>query len=455
MQPGMSERGFPVLITVLAGTFANQAAAFEVLRTAAERLGIEVKLEETDVIREAGEVRLAHYFRPAIVARFPWVEMVMFSELAHRGGRRGGRHGHPALSIAPDGLSRLPAGGRSAAPAWPVRGAAGTSAVSAPWANTITDVPGLSVGQALDPVLKSGVSVVVGDAPMAAGVHVMGGAPGTRETDLLAPGATVQAVDALVLSGGSGYGLAAADGVMAGLRADGRGFPAGGHRIPIVPAAILFDLNAGGAPDWTENPYPALGRAAYEARGTEVALGSAGAGTGATVAGLKGGLGSASARLPSGAIVGALVAVNALGQVTVGDGPQFWAAPFEEGAEFGGLGAASGPAPAARTKRDSPANTTIAIVATDLNLDKAGCRRMAVAAHDGFARAIVPAHTPLDGDLVFGCATARRAAGEDDLMWLGHVAATCVARAIARGVYLASAAAGDPWPTWGARFGAA
>jgi D-aminopeptidase len=185
-----------------------------------------------------------------------------------------------------------------------------------------------------------------------------------------------------------------------------------------------------------------------------MALGSAGAGTGATVAGLKGGLGSASARLPSGATVGALVAVNALGQVTVGDGPRFWAAPFEETDEFGGLGAATGHAPPPRTKRDSPGNTTLAIVATDVALDKAGARRMAIAAHDGFARAIVPSHTPLDGDLVFGCSTGQCAVTADEAMLLGHVAATCVARAIARGVYLATAHPGDALPSWSARFGA-
>ena len=314
--------------------------------------------------------------------------------------------------------------------------------------NCITDVPGLAVGQSSDPRIKTGVSVVVGDAPMVTGVHIMGGAPGTRETDLLAPEATVPGVDALVLSGGSAFGLAAADGVASGLRAAGRGFEAGGCRVPIVPAAILFDLANGGNKDWEETPYPALGKAAWDARGGKVALGSHGAGTGATVAGLKGGLGTASTVLPSGAVVGALVAVNALGQVTVGDGPEFWAAPFEEAEEFGGLGAAPAPAPGPRTKLGGGGNTTIAIVATDLVLTKAEATRMAMAAHDGIARAVVPAHTPLDGDLVFACATGRRAPEEDELMLLGHVAATCLARAIARGVYHAEAAEGDVLPTW-------
>jgi D-aminopeptidase len=319
--------------------------------------------------------------------------------------------------------------------------------------NTICDVAGLSVGNAEDARLKSGVTVVVGDAPFVAGVHVMGGAPGTRETDLLAPEATVPGVDALVLSGGSAFGLSAADGVVEGLRLDGRGFEAAGHRVPIVPAAILFDLANGGAKDWNVSPYPALGRAAYDARGGPLHLGSAGAGTGATVADLKGGLGSASSVLPSGAMVAALVAVNALGQVTHGEGPEFWAAPFEEGSEFAGLGVARRPAPPVKTKLGGGGNTTIAVVATDLTLSKAEATRMAIAAHDGMARAIVPAHTPMDGDLVFGCGTGRRDREADDLILLGHAAATCLARAIARGIYLATGADGDALPAWREKFG--
>jgi len=319
--------------------------------------------------------------------------------------------------------------------------------------NSISDVPGLSVGQASDATLKSGVSVIVGDQPMVAGVHVMGGAPGTRETDLLRPDATVGEVDALVLSGGSAFGLAAASGVADALAADGRGFLAAGYNVPIVPAAILFDLANGGEKEWADNPYPALGRAAYDACGSEMALGSVGAGTGANVAGLKGGLGSASALLPSGGVVGALVGVNALGQVTVGDGPHFWAAPWEEAGEFGGLGVATDVSASVRTKLGDTVNTTIAVVATDLALTKAEATRMAIAAHDGMARAIVPSHTPMDGDLVFACATGGRKPDERDLGFLGHVAATCLARAIARGIYHATPADGDPYPTWAEKFG--
>jgi len=320
--------------------------------------------------------------------------------------------------------------------------------------NLITDVAGLRVGNAADAGLKSGVTVVTADAPFTASVHVMGGAPGTRETDLLAPGRLVGAVDALVLSGGSAFGLAAADGVAMALRARGRGFEAAGHRVPIVPAAILFDLAAGGAADWVQNPYPALGRAAFEAAADVFAIGSEGAGTGATTATLKGGLGSASAVLASGTTVGAIVAANPVGEVIRGEGPGFWAAPFEENAEFGGL-PASGHAGPPRTKLDPGTATTIAVVATDAALDKAGCHRLAVAAHDGIARAIVPAHTPFDGDLVFAAATGTRPTpGPAELLEIGHAAATCLARAIARAVHAARPAPGDVSPTWSQRFGA-
>jgi D-aminopeptidase len=316
--------------------------------------------------------------------------------------------------------------------------------------NLITDVAGLRVGNAQDARLKSGVTVLTAEDRFTAGVAVMGGAPGTRETDLLAPDKTVQQVDALVLSGGSAFGLAAADGVATGLRAMGRGFAVGPHRVPIVPAAILFDLMAGGVHDWQDTPYPGLGRAALAAAGPDFALGSAGAGTGCTTATVKGGLGSASARLASGHTVGALVAVNALGSATVGTTRHFWAAPFEQGSEFGGLGPAPVFPPHHPTKLDAAPNTTLAVVATDAALDQAQCTRMATAAHDGLARALVPAHTPMDGDLVFAASTGARPLTEPvaETLALGHAAATCLARAIARGVHAARPAPDDPLPCW-------
>ncbi len=322
--------------------------------------------------------------------------------------------------------------------------------------NLITDIPGLRVGQAADARLKSGVTVLVGEAPFVASVAVMGGAPGTRETDLLAPDKLVEAVDALVLSGGSAFGLAACDGVAEGLRAQGRGFAVGDQRVPIVPGAILFDLLNGGDKAWTANPYPALGRAALMAADVDVALGTAGAGSGATTMNLMGGVGSASLVLEGGFTVGALVAVNSLGSVIRGGGPGFWASDFEIGDEFGGLGASGDfdPARAPFMGKAPGAATTIAIVATDAALTKAAAQRMAVAAHDGLARAIVPAHSPLDGDLVFAAATGARPLTDPvaDAFQIGHAAAVCLSRAVARAVYAATPQPGDPLPCWRQRF---
>lgn len=325
--------------------------------------------------------------------------------------------------------------------------------------NLITDIKGLRVGNARDDNLKSGSTVLVGNAPFTASVHVMGGGPGTRETDLLAPDKTVQQIDALVLSGGSAFGLDACSGVADGLRAMGRGFAVGNAVVPIVPGAIVFDLINGGDKDWDVNPYPVLGRAALDTASVDFELGSHGAGTGAMAARHKGGLGSASVVLPDGTTVAALVVVNALGSVTTPGDQHFWAAPFEMDDEFGGLG----PDPAGGYTAPDPsrkeramgqhaaqgANTTIAIVATDAPLSKVQCHRLAVNAHDGMARAIVPAHTPLDGDLVFGVSTST-APPLDHAGYapIGAAAATCLSRAIARAVYEATPAKGDLIPTY-------
>lgn len=335
--------------------------------------------------------------------------------------------------------------------------------------NLITDVPGLKVGSASDPALKSGVTVLTADRPFTASVHVMGGAPGTRETDLLAPDKTVETVDALVLSGGSAFGLDACSGVMSALRRAGRGVALGAARVPIVPGAILFDLLNGGEKGWTENPYAALGAAALDAASEAFALGTEGAGAGALAAACKGGLGSASLALPGGVVMGALVAANPMGAATTPGARHFWAAPFEIGAEFGGLGPdpRGGFAPQEPSLKaqalglqgaPAPANTTIAIVATNAPLSKAECGRLAVAAHDGIARAVVPAHGPTDGDLVFAVAApgpaartqgpAARAPGRADLAQLGAAAAHCLARAIARGVFAARPEPGDLLPAW-------
>ncbi len=322
--------------------------------------------------------------------------------------------------------------------------------MSNPARNLITDIPGLLVGNAHDAGLKSGCTVLTAAAPFTCGVHVMGGAPGTRETDLLAPDKLVQQVDALVLSGGSAFGLDAASGVADALRDQGRGFRVGDQTVPIVPAAILFDLLNGGDKNWGQNPYNALGRAALSHAGTSFEIGTHGAGYGATTATLKGGLGSASTTLPDGTIIGALVAVNAVGSVTVGDSPHFWAAPFEQNAEFGNLGPSiTYPLGRPATKGDGQ-NTTIGIVATNARLTQAQCTRLATAAHDGIARAIVPAHTPVDGDLMFAASTDDHEC--DDLLHLGHAAATCMARAIARGVFAARSTPFDDPPCYARMF---
>ena len=335
--------------------------------------------------------------------------------------------------------------------------------------NLITDVPGLQVGNADDPLVKSGVTVLSAKQPFIASVDIMGGAPGTRETDCLAPDKLVEQVDALVLSGGSALGLESASGVVAALREQGKGFSIGPVQVPIVPAAIIFDLLNGGASDWQENPYARLGREAYHSANEAFELGTAGAGVGATTAVLKGGLGSASLVMPDGVVVGALVVANPHGSVVVPGSGSFWAAPFEMQNEFGGLGMAAAPDPTLLPRNDklrayaamhglpdghdadsAGSNTTIAIVATNARLDKAQLQRMAVAAQDGMARAIVPSHTPYDGDLVFALSTSEKALQKpaEDPMRLGHAAAVCLSRAIARGVYLARASAGDTLPTW-------
>ena len=324
--------------------------------------------------------------------------------------------------------------------------------------NLITDVDGIRVGNAHDAVVKSGTTVLAADHPFTASVHVMGGAPGTRETDLLAPDKLVTDIDALVLSGGSALGLDAASGVANALRTAGIGFDVEGQKIPIVPAAILFDLLNGGDKGWVDNPYAGLGAAAWRARDEKFDLGSAGAGYGAVAGPVKGGLGSASVLLENGVTVGALVAVNAHGAPFADGVPHMWAAPWELDDEFGGLGPGPAGASADVTLKASltPAqNTTIGIIATDARLDKAQCQRLAVAAHDGFARALVPSHTPFDGDLIFALSTGARPLDNPvtDAVGLGHAAATVMARAIARGVWEAQAAPGDLVPTFRDRHG--
>lgn len=324
--------------------------------------------------------------------------------------------------------------------------------------NRITDVPGLKVGHATDERAQSGVTTVLCDRLTTASVDVRGGAPGVRETDTLAPDSLVGAVHAIVLAGGSVFGLAAADGVTMELsdRDIGLRIADGPRALPIVPAAVLHDLTNGGDKGWGEPPYRVLGRNSIGHATREFALGAVGAGRGARAGLQPGGLGSASLDLGDGLVVGAIVAVNPVGSVFLPDGRTFWAWPFEIDREFGGarpdpaMPPVIDPAPADTRLGDhlraaAGSSTVIAIVATSATLTTAECRRLATMAHDGIARAVRPAHTPLDGDTVFALATGHASIGEGamrapHLARLGSAAADTLARAIARGVYAARAA---------------
>jgi L-aminopeptidase/D-esterase-like protein len=329
--------------------------------------------------------------------------------------------------------------------------------------NLLTDIAGVRVGHADDAALASGVTAILFDAPAVASIDVRGGGPGTREDAALKPESTVEAIDGIALSGGSALGLDAAGGVQAWLAEQGRGFRIREAVIPIVPGAICFDLLNGGNKAWGRfPPYRDLGYAAAQAASPEFALGSVGAGLGATTANLKGGLGSASAQTSGGVMVGALAVVNAVGSVTVGEGPWFWAAPFEIGNEFGGRGLPPSFTPdmlKARLKGGPAAtpseNTTLVVVVTDAVLTKAQAKRLAMIAQTGMARAIYPVHAPLDGDVVFAAATGKKPVDPlFGLTELGMIAANTVARAIARGVHSATAL---PFlgalPAWSDRFG--
>jgi L-aminopeptidase/D-esterase-like protein len=329
--------------------------------------------------------------------------------------------------------------------------------------NLLTDISGVRVGHADDAKLASGVTAVIFDKPVVAAIDVRGGGPGTRDGALLDVANTVERIDAIALSGGSAFGLEAGGGVQAWLAEQGRGFVVRGAVIPIVPGAIVFDLLNGGDKAWGRfPPYRDLGYAAAASAGADFALGSVGAGLGATTANFKGGIGSASAATPGGVRVAAIAVVNAVGTVTVGDGPWFWAAPFEIGGETGGRGLPPSFTPDMLTMRikggaaaTAVENTTLAVVVTDALLTKIQVKRLAVIAQTGFARAIYPVHAPLDGDVVFAAATGEKSIDPlVGLTELGMVAANVTARAIARGVHAATALSfPGALPAWKDRFG--
>ncbi len=311
--------------------------------------------------------------------------------------------------------------------------------------NLITDVDGVSVGNAERAGAFTGTTAILFDHASVASADVRGGGPATRDTELLNPEYSVETVDAIALSGGSVYGLTAADGIIRHLAGQGRGFAVGPYRVPIVPGACIFDLlTGGGAAIMAEPFYPELGRAAAMAAAKDFQLGNVGAGIGARAGNLKGGLGSASVVTDSGLQVGALAVVNCVGSVVMDDLGAMWAWPFEEKGEFGG----QRPQAAMRAGRDvfresriaeaqEPENTTLVLVATNAKLNSAWAKRVAMMAHDGMAQAIRPVHTPFDGDTIFTVATAawQNEVTAADLTQIGMLAADCTARAIARGVY--------------------
>jgi L-aminopeptidase/D-esterase-like protein len=321
--------------------------------------------------------------------------------------------------------------------------------------NLITDVEGLTVGHATDELVRSGVTALLCPDGWVGAVDVRGGGPGIRESDVLRPENNFSRAHAITLSGGSVFGLGAADGVTAALSAAGHGIRrvADLPAIPIVPGAVLHDLGNGGDKAWgLEPPYRALGLAAVAAARPDFALGSVGAGRGAMAGLNKGGIGSASLDLGDGLVVGALVAVNPVGSVYMPGSEAFWAWPFEIDGEFGGARPdpstkAVDPVPddtklAALGRFHAGANTTLAVVATTAALTTAEATRLAMMAQDGLARAIRPVHTPFDGDVVFALASGAVELGDGPMRALtiarlGSTAADTLARAIARGVYLA------------------
>lgn len=332
--------------------------------------------------------------------------------------------------------------------------------------NQLTDVPGLSVGQAHDADVRTGVTVVLPEAPAVAAVDVRGGGPGTRETDALAPTSLVEKIHAIVLSGGSAFGLDAAGATAAQLAARGIGFPVAGAVVPIVPSAILFDLANGGNKAWGEiPPYRRLAAAALAAAGPTVARGDAGAGYGATCGALKGGIGSASIQRHTDChaheTVAALIAVNAFGDAVVPGGTRLWAAPFELGAEMGNQAALPDVRPQAPdyiegkplAEAETPSNTTIGVIATDVALSRSEALRIAMMAHDGLARAIRPIHTPFDGDTLFVLSTGQRQLALNDplararlITRLGTMAADVTTRAVGNGMVSAQSLNG--WPSY-------
>lgn len=321
--------------------------------------------------------------------------------------------------------------------------------------NAITDVHGILVGHATDEALKTGVTVVECANSLNCAVDVRGGGPGTRETDALRPENFVHKAHAIVLTGGSVFGLAAGDAVTLALSAQDIGLKLqpGSPALPIVPCAVLHDLSSGLHAKWGDTPpYARLGKEAASALGQAVAQGDHGAGIGAMAGYENGGVGTASLELSNDLVVGALMAVNPVGSVRVAGGDAFLAHPWEIDGEFGALkpkGAQPAIDPFPNMSRLSPkgkleagGNTTIGVVAVNADLTASDCQRLAMMAQDGIARAVRPAHTPFDGDTIFAVSAGGVKIPDEQkaymIAMIGSAMADCVARAIAKGVYHAA-----------------
>ena len=309
--------------------------------------------------------------------------------------------------------------------------------------NSICDVDGIKVGNAADDEYCTGVTVVCPDSSAVTGVDVRGGAPGTRDTEALNPSNSLNAIDAVVLSGGSVFGLEAASEVTRWLSSKGRGLDVYDTKLPIVSSAVIFDFPIGKQRDWTNiSPFTVLAKKACEALSKKVDIGNVGAGMGATAGHLKGGLGTASYVTSEGWQIGAIAIVNSFGEVLIPGTRNFWAGNIEYGSEFGGLGSAKISSEMIDYKVSSSilANTTLCVVATNLQLNKSQAQRVAIISQDGLARAIRPVHTSFDGDIVFAMSTGRLSLPKPvnvSITRIGNLAADCVSRAIARGVYSA------------------
>ena len=314
--------------------------------------------------------------------------------------------------------------------------------------NSITDIDGFLVGNAHDDNIKSGVTVLTRSTSFRASVSILGGAPGTKETDLLSPDKIVENIDGIVLAGGSAFGLDASSGVMDCLRIQNRGFDTGAIKVPIVPSAILFDLKNGGLKDWKINPYRDLGQKAFLNISDYFEVGSVGAGCGATTSVVKGGLGTNSIFYGDRIKVAAIIAVNSVGSPFF-PGTNILYSDFYSGKKEN-MERPPMTALINSTKLLKGEATTLGIVCTNLNFNKNDLNRIAISAHSGIARAIEPSHTPFDGDIIFSATSGTEPIvnNDKDLMLVCQLSALCVTQAVGSAIKAARKKKGDQLACW-------